>query len=207
MGIGDVISRVTGIGGEPPQPPIFAQGNPEFAPMYGAWEQEDMTGVTGIALDNSSLIMQIESFLSGRQVMERTDPKTGKTKAEWQNVAEPKMNEKGIRAIILEVRARLDKNTIMTFFPNIDMLKEFMLNFSTNFIVFLGQNMENFEIRSEYASSIAWFIIDNVYVTLLRGLEGNEKQGVYKQSKRIEHFQNPMNSPSMMQAQRQGVFK
>lgn len=209
MDIIDAVQRVTGLGNNtPPEPPIFAPGNPEYAPMYGAWEQEDMTGVTGIALDNSSLIMQIESFLSGREVVEVRDEKTGKTKAVWKSVAEPKMNERGIRAIILEVRARLDKNTIMTYFPNLDLLHAFMLNFSTNFIVFLGQNMENFEIKSEYASSIAWFVIDNVYVTLLRGLEGNEKQGVYKQSKRIEHFQNPMNSPSMMQATRNnGMFK
>lgn len=206
MGVVDGIKNA--FSGPPMEPPMFSPGNPEFQPMYAAWEAEDLTGTAGIALDNSSLLIQIQSFLSGTQLVEMKDEKTGKKKVEWQQIAEPKMNKKGVNSILLELRARLDKNTIMTFFPNYDELMRFMLDFSINMDVFLGQNQEEFEIKDNYISQVCDFIVDQVYITLLRGLEGNEKQGIYKQVRRIEHSQTALNSPQMMQPMRQqGIFK
>lgn len=206
MGVLDSVSKV--FGGGQPEMPIYPPGNPEYAPMYGAWEAEDMTGTVGVALDNSSLIIQIQSFLSGTQLVEIKDEKTGKKKFEWQQIAEPKMNKKGVNSIVLEIRARLDKNTIMTFFPNYDELMRHMLDFSINMTIFIGQNAEEFEIKDNYMAQVCDFIVDQVYITLLRGLEGNEKQGVYKQFKRIENAQIPLNSPRSMQQNSQGgIFK
>lgn len=191
----------------PREMPIYPPGNPEYAPMYGAWEQEDMTGTVGISLDNSSLIIQIESFLSGRQLVEKQDAKTGKKTTVWEQVAEPKMNEKGIRSIVMELRARLDKNTIMTYIPNYDELTKFMDYFAMNFAIFLGQNVEEFEIKENYLAQVSDFIVDQVLTTMLRGLEGNEKQGVYKQLRRIENTQIPLNDQRLQQMNKGGVFR
>lgn len=206
MGITDGIKNI--FGNQQQEMPVYPPGNPEYAPMYGAWEAEDLTGTVGVALDNSSLLIQIQSFLSGTQLIEKTDPKTGNKVTVWEQIAEPKMNKKGINSILLELRARLDKNTIMTFIPNFDEVNKFMLHFSTNLVLFLGENIEDFEIRDGSLSQISDFIVDQVYITLLRGLQGNEKQGVYKQFKRIENAQMPLNDPRSMQALKNpGVFK
>lgn len=182
---------------------------PEMAGMYGAWEQEDMSGVVGVALDNSSLIIQINSFLSGKEMVEERDDKTGKAKFVWRQIAEPKMNDRGVKSIILELRARLDKNTIMSYFPDEERLDAFLLNFGINLFFFLGRNKHDFEIREGHIGQIAWFIIDAVETTLLRGLEGNEKRGVYKESKRMEHV-NITGTPQMINNNNQrsmGVFR
>jgi hypothetical protein len=205
MGLVDGIKQVF----SPPamEPPLFPQPQPEFQPMYASWEAEDMTGTAGIALDNSSLLIQIQSFLSGTEPVEVTD-KTGKKKFVWQQIAEPKMNKKGVNSIVLELRARLDKNTIMTFIPNYDELMKFMEYFSVNFALFIAQNTDEFDIKDNYQSQVCDFIVDQVYITLLRGLEGNEKQGIYKQVRRIEHSQTALNSPQMMQKiPSGGIFK
>lgn len=206
MGLIDGVKQVF----SPPvlEPPLFPQPQPEMQPMYASWEAEDMTGTAGIALDNSSLLIQIQSFLSGTEPVEVTDPKTGKKKFVWQQIAEQKMNKKGVNSIILELRARLDKNTIMTFIPNYDELMKFMEYFSVNFALFIAQNTDEFEIKDNYQSQVCDFIVDQVYITLLRGLEGNEKQGIYKQVRRIEHSQTALNSPQMMQKiPSGGIFK
>jgi hypothetical protein len=184
--------------------PVLPPGNPEYAPMYAAWEQEDLTGTIGVALDNSSLVQQIESFLSGKVVVEKTDPKTGKKVATWEQVAEPKMNERGVRAIVLELRSLLDKNSIMTYFPTYDDLIRFMDNFATNIAIYLGRNAEEFEIKDNYLSAVCDHIVNMVLITLQRGIEGNEKQGVYKQNKRIENYTIPLNDPRNMAPGRGG---
>lgn len=168
----------------PPMPP---PSYPEQQGMYAAWEQEDMTGVAGIALDNSGLLIQIRAFLSGQELVERTDPKTGRKVSSWEQVAQNKMNDKGVRSVVMHLRAYLDKNLIMSYWPTHDDIKKFMVDFSVDIIFFLGQNMEEFEIRTGHESDVSSFIINNVYITCLRSLQGNEKKGIYKQLRRIEH--------------------
>lgn len=204
MGIMDGVSKV--FSGSPGEMPIYPPGNPEYQGMYAAWEAEDMTGTAGIALDNSSLLLHIESFLSGRQLVERTDPQTGKKKTVWEQIGDPKMNQRGIASIMLLLRSYLDKNTIMTHIDK-ESLLSFMDFFSMNLAIFLGQNVDEFEIRPNYLSHVSDFIVDEVYVTLLRGLDGNEKQGVYKQSKRIENYQMPLNSAASAVNRSGGVFR
>lgn len=201
------LSRLNPFGSSPQDMPVPPPSYPEHAPMYAGWEHDDMNNTVSTALDNTTLLIHIESFLSGMEPVTETDSKTGKKNTTWKSVAEPKMNQKGVRAIILELRARLDKNTIMSYFVDDDHLRAFLLNFAINLSVFLGRNMDEFEIKDNYLSEVAWFIIDNVEVTLYRGLHGNEKQGVYKQSRRIENYTVPLNSPSMMQAQRSQMFR
>lgn len=173
--------------GQPPPIPTQAPNYPEHGGMYAAWEAEDMTGVAGIALDNSSLIIQIRAFLSGQELIEEKDEQTGRKRSVWRQVADPKMNDKGVRSLLLELRALLDKNTIMTYWPSHDDIKDFMQNFSVELVFFLAQNMEDFDIKVGHESQVADFIINNVYITCLRGLMGNEKKGIYKEAKRIEN--------------------
>jgi len=201
MGITDMFSS------KPQDPPIPPPSYPEMTGMYAAWEQEDMTGTVGVALDNSSLIIKIESFLSGKELVQKKDPKTGQTVTVWEQVAPPKMNEKGVRSVLLEIRAQLDKNAIMTYFPTYDDVIDFIRDFGIDLFLFLGRNSQDFELKDGDARQVGFFIIRQVHITLLRGLEGNEKQGVYKQLRRIENIATPLNSPQNMARMGGGMFK
>lgn len=182
-------------------PPAF---NPNYTSVYGGWEQEDLTGIVGVTLDNSSLLIHIESQLRGMQVVEFKD-ENGRKKTKWERVTEPVMNDRGVQGVMLELRSFLDKNSIMTYLPDEEQLNALMIDFGENFFLLIGQNFEEFEVRQSVIGPVSAQIINKVYLTLLRGLKGNEKQGVYRstQTKRLEQYNVPVNDPRQMP----GMFK
>ena len=180
---------------------------PEMAGMYQSWEQSDLTGVVGVTLDNSSLLISIESNLRGQRLVEEKDPKTNKMINRWVTVGEAKMNELGIQSVLMEVRSFLDKNTIMGYMPTEEKLNQIWAQWAHSFLIFLGANKRKFEIVPSYRTMLYWHIALNVYTTMFRGLQGNEKEGVYKQVKRIESSNVPLNDPRLSMKQTAGLFK
>lgn len=164
-------------------PPSF----PEHGGMYAAWEAEDLKGIVGVTLDNSSLLISIESSLSGKVLVTKQDPKTGKKYTEWERVGKPKMNDRGVQSVVMEVRTFLDKNVIMGYYPSEEVLLTMWESWATEFAIFLAWNSEEFETVESYRSMIHMHISLAVLQTMYRALEGNEKQGVYKMIKRIEN--------------------
>lgn len=181
-----------------PTPDIREQNNTS---MYGTWEQNDMTGIVGVTLDNSSLLISIETSLSGKMLVEIRDPKTMRKQTEWRKVGEPVMNEKGVRAVMRLLRSILDKNTIMTYIPNEEALKEIMIELGDSLHILIAANMEEFEIKNNYINSETKKIMEQVLMTLYRGLQGNEKKGIYKdtQTRRVEQYQIPITNEKQMQ--------
>lgn len=170
------------------QPPHPQQNYPEHQGMYAAWEAEDLKGIVGVTLDNSSLLISIESALSGKVLTTKVD-KNGRKYSEWEQVGKAKMNGKGVQSVLMEVRTFLDKNVIMGFYPSIEELNTMWLGWAEEFGIFLAWNSEEFETVESYRSMIATHICIAVRQTMLRALNGNEKQGVYKMIKRIENAQ------------------
>jgi len=193
MGVFDGIKSVVGLGSNEPNYPIPPPSYPELGGMYQAWEQQDLQGIVGVTLDNSSLLISIESNLRGQKLVEEKDDKTGRSKTRWVPVGEPKMNELGIQSIIMEVRSFLDKNTIMSYFPSEDELNKIWERFALEFLLFLGANKKKFNIIPSYRTMLFWHIVLNVRNTMFRALMGNEKEGVYKQLKRVENSYIPIN--------------
>lgn len=189
---------------ETPMPP---PSYPEMAGMYQAWEQQDLQGIVGVTLDNSSLLISIESNLRGQKLVEEKDERTGRTKTKWVPVGEPKMNELGIQSIIMEVRSFLDKNTIMSYFPSEEELNKTWERFALEFLLFLGANKSKFAIIPSYRTMLFWHIVLNVRTTMFRALMGNEKEGVYKQLKRVENSYVPINDPRRTVGNAPQLFK
>jgi len=181
MGVFDFMS------GSSQQPQMPPQSYPEHSGMYAAWEAEDLKGIVGVTLDNSSLLISIESALSGKVLMTKVDKTTGKKYSEWERVGKAKMNDKGVQSVLMEVRTFLDKNVIMGFYPSIEELNTMWLGWAEEFGIFLAWNSEEFETVESYRSQIAMHICLAVRMTMMRALNGNEKQGVYKMIKRIEN--------------------
>lgn len=185
-------------GGGNQQQPMPPQSFPEHGGMYAAWEAEDLKGIVGVTLDNSSLLISIESALSGKILVTKTDDKTGKKYSEWETVGKPKMNSKGVQSVLMEVRTFLDKNVIMGYYPSMDELNAMWLGWAEEFGIFLARNSKEFETVESYRSMIATHICIAVRQTMLRALNGNEKQGVYKMIKRIENAQGEAASKSQL---------
>lgn len=181
-----------------PTPDIREQNNTS---MYGTWEQNDMTGIVGVTLDNSSLLISIETSLSGKMLVEVRDSRTGRKQTEWRKVGEPVMNEKGVRAVMRLLRSILDKNTIMTYIPNEEKLDETMIALGDAIYELLASNGDEFEIKNNYIGSEAKKIVEQIHLTLYRGLQGNEKKGIYKdtQTRRVEQYQIPVVNEKQMQ--------
>lgn len=177
------------LGNNNQQQPYMPQNFPEHSGMYAAWEAEDLKGIVGVTLDNSSLLISIESALSGKILVTKVDEKTGRKYSEWERVGKPKMNDRGVQAVLMEVRTFLDKNVIMGFYPDIEELDSIWGSWAEEFGIFLAWNSEEFETVESYRSMIAMHICVAVRQTMLRALNGNEKQGVYKMIKRIENAQ------------------
>jgi hypothetical protein len=165
--------------------------------MYQSWEQSDLQGIVGVTLDNSSLLISIESNLRGQKLQETKDAQTGRVTSKWVTVGEPKMNELGIQSIVMEVRSFLDKNTIMGYYPNENELDKIWERFSLEFLLFLGANKSKFQIIASYRTMIFWHVVLNVRNTMFRALLGNEKEGVYKQVRRIEQTPLNINDPRL----------
>lgn len=180
----------------PPMPP---PSYPEHSGMYAAWEQEDLKGIVGVTLDNSSLLISIESNLRGKILVEETDAQTNRKVKVWKEVGRPKMNDRGVQAVMMDVRTFLDKNVIMGYYSSLEELKSIWLGWAEEFGIFLAWNSEEFEIVESYRSQIATLVCTSVLMTMLRALNGNEKQGVYKMVKRIEnpHITDKNNQQSM----------
>jgi hypothetical protein len=184
-------------GGDNQQPIMPPQSYPELGGMYQSWEQSDLQGIVGVTLDNSSLLISIESNLRGQKLQESKDAQTGRVTSKWVTVGEPKMNELGIQSIVMEVRSFLDKNTIMGYYPNENELDKIWERFSLEFLLFLGANKSKFQIISSYRTMIFWHVVLNVRNTMFRALLGNEKEGVYKQVRRIEQTPLNINDPRL----------
>ena len=172
--------------GGPQATPMQAQSYPELGGMYAAWEQEDLKGIVGVTLDNSSLLIAIESYLRGEKPQTQKNPKTGKMETEWVRCAEPKMNTLGVQSIVVEVRSFLDKNVILSYYPDIQQLNQMWIEWSFSFGRFIAGNTKRFEIKKSYREMLAKHIAIQIRNTMLRALHGNEKTGVYKQTKRTE---------------------
>jgi len=184
-------------GGDNQQPIMPPQSYPELGGMYQSWEQSDLQGIVGVTLDNSSLLISIESNLRGQKLQETKDPQTGRKTSMWVTVGEAKMNELGIQSIVMEVRSFLDKNTIMGYYPNEDELNKIWERFALEFLLFLGANKSKFQIIASYRTMIFWHVVLNVRNTMFRALLGNEKEGVYKQVRRIEQTPLNINDPRL----------
>jgi hypothetical protein len=205
MGLSDAFKGL--FGGMPNEPPIPPPSYPEYGGMYAAMEQEDLKGVVGVTLDNSSLLIRIEQYLRGQLKVEERDPKTGKVESKWKKFGEPKMNELGIQSVLMEVSSFLDKNTIMGFMPDRERLDTIWERWAIEFTMFLASNKKHFEIVPSYRGMLLWHITLNVLITMQRSLEGNEKQGVYKQLRRVENQTLPMNYQNMTQQKPNGMFR
>jgi hypothetical protein len=97
----------------------------------------------------------------------------------------------------MEVRSFLDKNTIMGYYPNENELDKIWERFSLEFLLFLGANKSKFQIIASYRTMIFWHVVLNVRNTMFRALLGNEKEGVYKQVRRIEQTPLNINDPRL----------
>jgi hypothetical protein len=196
MGVVDGFKGLVGIGGsnqpDYPQPP---PSYPEMGGMYQAWEQQDLQGIVGVTLDNSSLLISLEQNLRGNTLVTERDEKTGRVAAIWKQTGEQKMNEFGIQSVIMEVRGFIDKNTIMGYLPNEEELNKIWRDHTLGMILFLAENKKKFAIIPGYRSMLITHIRDITRMTMYRSLMGNEKEGVYKQLKRVENSYVPINDP------------
>lgn len=176
--------------------------------VYGNWEQNDLSGIVGVTLDNSSLLISIETSLLGKVLVVRTDDK-GRKVSEWRQIGEPVMNEKGVAAIMRLLRSVLDKNSIMTYIPSEDKLNEIMIEIADALYLLISQNIDEFEIKNNYMNSEAKKIVEQILLTLYRGLHGNEKKGIYKdtQTRRVEQYQIPITDAKGLAAMQGKVFR
>lgn len=164
-----------------------AQSYPEHSPLMQQWAQDDMGGVIGVTLDNDRLLQDLENYLRGIGPV-TTYSEKGEPVTKWEQVGKPAMNEMGVQAVMREVRLIVNKNTILTNMPDIEKLNDLMKNFSVSVAILLGAKAKEFNIDESQRHSVYFSVVRTAYLTLLRGLNGNEKKGVYKENKSLYQY-------------------
>jgi hypothetical protein len=160
---------------------------PEYMPVFQSMMNDDNKEIVSITLDNTSMLVNLELYLRGLQPFTVIDKTTGEERTEYRPVTDPCMNEKGVQAVLREVRLLTDKNTILAFIKDEARLNQLTRNAARSIGLLLTANYDEFEIKDTQADALFWAIVRTMYFSMSRGLAGGESKKVYKDTKRVEN--------------------
>jgi len=125
-------------------------------------------------LDPKEIIEEIEHYLRGERL--GLDPKT--KKRAWEKWGDAMLPEEGIKAVVTELRARLNKVVVLS---NLDdaSVKRMAMDCRLGIARLLFMKCKDWKIDYSYLSLIVHFIDDQVYSLLMRARNDGEREKIY----------------------------
>lgn len=137
--------------------------SPEMMPMVSPMDEASLVKETR----PEKVIDKIEHILKGEEYNEKEET--------WEKKYDPLINNVGIRSIMIDVKAVVNQNTILSNLRD-DEIRNIIISLGDTVIMKLMMRREEFEVDYAELSSIVYLVCNMSYMALKRGyFEGERK--------------------------------